>query len=250
MANNSLQYLVRRPDKSEHGPYDREELVRLFTEGEFDYQCEVRNRLVSQWKAPEQIAPLKEVARAQREQAQEQKDERAVSKLKKRMTAAKSKPASDMQRVHDRNVFTFTPAPILLRILAGLTDLLLVALWALAVFFLAVQAVRTGMMATAAFYAGFAVFLVGALMLVAWPLGFLAQTFGQHFWGIMVVRMKGQPAFLMRAFIFTLCAGLFGWVTPLVGYILPTRRGIPDMLSRTRVVRIRVISSDTWTVAR
>lgn len=250
LTNSSLQYFVRRPDKSEHGPYERDKLVQLFSAGDFDYRCEVRNALVKQWKAPEEVAPLKPIVRAQREAAQVKQEEKTFSRLKKRISAAKPQQPDAMQRLHDRNVFTFTPAPVRLRVLAGISDLLLVLLWASGVSFLAVQAVRTGMQANTAFYGGFAVFLIGAEMLLAWPLGFCAQTLGQRFWGIMVVRMKGQPAFLMRAFLFSLFACLFGWLTPLVAFVVPTRRALPDILSRTRVVRIRVVSSDSWTVAR
>lgn len=251
MTNSSLQYIVRRPDKTEHGPYDREKLVQLFSDGEFDYRCEIRNALVKEWKTPEEMAPLKPIARAQREADQVKHEERAVSKLKKRISASKPQLPDAMQQLHQRNVFTFTPAPIRLRMLAGITDLLLLALWAAGVAFLAVQTARGGIASdNAAFYGGFGVFLFGAELLLAWPLGFQAQTLGQRFWGIMVVRMKGQAIFLMRAFLFSLSACLFGWATPFVAFVLPTRRAVPDILTRTRVVRIRVVGADSWTVAR
>lgn len=251
MTNSSLQYFVRRPDKSEHGPFDREKLVQLFSTGEFDYRCKVRNSLIKEWKEPDEVAPLKPIVRAQRENDQAKQDERAVSKLKKRVSAAKPQQPDAMERLHQRNVFTFTPAPIRLRMLAGITDFLLVALWAGCVTFLAVQAARAGTVSpNAAFYVGFGAFLAGAELLLAWPLGFHAQTFGQRFWGLMVVRMRGQQAFLMRAFLFSVIACLLGWTTPIVAFVLPTRRALPDIITRTRVVRIRVVGSDSWTVAR
>lgn len=251
LDQKTLQYFVRTPEGEEHGPYDREALTQLFAEETFGYDCQVRNSLMKRWRDAEHVAFLKPIVAPLRKRDEEAREQQAVNKLKKRMSASKPSQSTPVEQLHSQNVFSFTPAPAGLRLMAGLLDILLVMLVALVIYTLMAAAIAYGGVgATAAFYTGVALFAVTVELMLAWSLGFHAQTPGQQFWGIMLVRMRGQPVFLFRAFCFVVIALPLGILTPLLTYILPARRAVPDIITRTRIVRIRVVGSDCWTVPR
>ena len=241
---------MKTPDGEEFGPYNRLQLVELFEREKFTYHCRVRNPLVNRWNDAEEIKPLKKIVQAQRERDEAAERERAVNKLKAQLGAKREDGTERLRNAQIGSVFSFTPAPIHLRVLAGMTDLLVALVWGGLVAGLGAGAIQVGFQPMPVLYFGFFLFVAGVEVIRAWSLGFGAQTFGQWFWGVMIVGMKGQPVLLFRAFVFGLSSALLGLLTPLVAYLLPSRRALPDMIARVRVVRIRVEGRDTRTVPR
>lgn len=78
------------------------------------------------------------------------------------------------------------------------------------------------------------------LIYYVFTMGFMAQTLGQRFWGIMIIRDDGEPVFLARTFLFTILYYIFFWSTIIFTFVIPSKRAIHDMLSGIRVVRIAV----------
>ncbi len=246
MPGRQRQFLLKTPDGQEHGPVDQETLERWAQSGRITSDCMVRNTLVPRWSSASDVpflAPI--IAAREAEQAATEKPGLA-EKLKQRVTES---------AVVDKRVpglagdgrFEFTPASIPLRIGAGLLDLLVILGYLLVVYAAMGIGVKAGMLTMGqAFEAGVPLGYGGSLLYLAWSVGFHAQTLGQRFWGLMVVQKEGEQVFLGRAFFFALGALLFGWLTPFVAYVAPSRRGIGELISGTRVIRTRVIAGNSW----
>jgi uncharacterized RDD family membrane protein YckC len=69
-------------------------------------------------------------------------------------------------------------------------------------------------------------------------IGLTAQTAGQWFCGLVVIRTHGDPVLLGRAFVFTLSYLLFSWSTLVLTFCLPSKRALQDFVSGVRVVKI------------
>ncbi|NOY79403.1 MAG: RDD family protein [Kiritimatiellaeota bacterium] len=233
------QFILRTADGAEHGPVDQRTLETWAKSGRITRECEVRNALIHRWSPATDVAFLKPIIEAR--EAAEDTGPSKLDIIKQKLTKS---GVADMrlpglaagQRV------MFTPGTVPLRILAGLIDLAIVLAYGAVIYGLAGAVVRSELFSPAeAFEIGFGVFYAGVLLFFAWTIGFHAQTPGQRFWGLMVVRKEGEQVFLGRAFVLALGTCLLGWTSPFVVFVLPPRRGIAELISGTRVVRTRVM---------
>ncbi len=233
------QFILRTPDGAEHGPVDQRTLEAWAESGRITRECEVRNALIQRWSQAIDINFLKPII-----EAREATEDTGPSKLDILKQKLSKSGVADMrlpglaagQRV------MFTPGTVSLRIMAGLMDLAIILACGAVIYGLAGAAVRSELFSPAeAFQVGIGLFYAGVLLFLAWTIGFQAQTPGQRFWGLMVVRKEGEQVFLGRAFVLALGTCLLGWTTPVVVFVLPSRRGIAEMISGTRVVRTRVM---------
>ena len=237
MANEKRLYMVRMPDGTEVGPVDQPTLERWVESARLTEECQVRNTLVPRWNDATKITFLKK------------KLEERVAALdtgptvgdKFRDTVTKSGILNPkLPNLSAVGTFVFTPASVSLRMLAGTIDLVVVLVYAGCVHALMAGVVHV-LGPALAFYAGLGLFYLGAVMYVAWTVGFHAQTLGQRFWGLMVVRREGEQVFLGRAFVFAVGVVLLGWSSPFIAFVMPSKRALPDALSGTRVVRTKVV---------
>lgn len=237
MANEKRLYMLRMPDATEIGPVDQATLERWVESGRLTEECQVRNTLIPRWNDATKVSFLQK-------------------KLKERVAALETGPTladkfrdtvtktgilnSKLPNLSAAGTFAFSPASGVLRVCAGVFDLVIVLVYAGCV-----QACVAGAVSVLgpglAFYLGFALSYMGAVMYVAWTVGFHAQTLGQRFWGLMVVRKEGEQVFLGRAFVFAVGAVLLGWTSPCIAFVIPSKRAFPDALSGTRVVRTKVV---------
>jgi len=239
MPGRERMFIIKMPDGTEKGPFDQRTVVKMAEAGEVTYECEIRNSLIPRWNPTLGMPFLKEICEAQKEEA-ERKDG-ALDKIKGRVTAQKEKVRTFTASL-GQDTFRFTPASISLRIWAGLLDLGIALALALVLFFSCAGLIAAGLPATVMFYLGVALFYSTFLVYMATTLGLRAQTLGQQFWGIMIVRKTGGPVYLGRAFVFAVTSVFLGFLTPIFVYVFPSKRALPDMLSDSRVVRIRVVS--------
>lgn len=244
MAERELQYYVQRPDGTEEGPFGRRDVVARFEDETFSYHCQVRNSLVKRWNEPDSFTFLTEIVAQYRERDKDSFESRPVEKLKRRI-AAKKPDIQPKGSVQQRSTFSFSSAPASLRIMAGLMDGGILLGLGLVVLVMTKAIVDSGLVdRSIGLHLAIVMLYAAALIYIAWTIGFRAQTFGQQFWGIMVVGMKGQPVYLAKAFVFAFGSVVFGLLTPVLCYVFPSRRAIPERISRTRVVRIRVLAND------
>jgi len=233
MAEIGRKYLIRDFDGNERGPYTQKQLLSMAANGELMRGWKLRSEIVANWRKIEDVdflhdkIPLSEV-----EQNQAVK-ERYRREIEGEWTEANA------------TVFAFTPASLTLRVFAGITDALLLGIYAL-LLFVGMVAIHkaTGLDVTAAFYLGFTLFCLSTIMYLTWSIAYYAQSLGQWYWGILVVRKdQGKPVFMGRAFVYVLGEIILGWTAFFWIYALPSKRGLHDVISRTRVVRIRNITA-------
>lgn len=237
MANEKRLYMVRMPDATEVGPADQPTLERWVESGRLTEECQVRNTLVPRWNDAATISFLKK--KLEERVAAMDTGPTAADRFRDRVTKTGILNAK-LPNLSAAGTFVFTPASVMLRISAGVFDLVIVLVYAGCVQACLAGAV-TVLGTSLAFYLGLALSYMGAVMYVAWSVGFHAQTLGQRFWGLMVVRREGEQVFLGRAFAFAVGAVLLGWTSPFVAFIIPSKRALPDALSGTRVVRTKVV---------
>jgi uncharacterized RDD family membrane protein YckC len=240
MPNNSRKYLVKMADGQTSEPCSQDDLMSLAEAGELLPDSQVRSDLVPLWGPASGLIFLKPIFKEQALQAESNQGN--VEKMRRRLTR-KANVLKSYTHSLLQSTFHFSPAPASLRLLAGFSDLMLILLYALIIAGGATGAVQMDCDATMAFQVGSAILYLGILLYFTLTLGFKAQTCGQWFWGLMIVRADGDPVYLGRAFIAALGTMLFGLLTPITAFVLPAKRALPELISGTRLVRIKVTSS-------
>ncbi len=88
------------------------------------------------------------------------------------------------------------------------------------------------------FHKLFAFFVFVVLLYFGFSLGFLGQTLGMWFWGLVIVKADGEAVFPLRAFAFSLLLFPLGFLTPFMAYVLPDKRSLHDMLAGVKMIGI------------
>jgi len=88
------------------------------------------------------------------------------------------------------------------------------------------------------FYNYFAIFAAGVLLYYGIALGLFAQTYGMHYWGIIIVKGYNDEAFPARTFAFTIAMFAIGIITPIIVLLNPQHRSIHGYLTGTRLIRV------------
>jgi len=234
------KYILRTVDGDEHGPVDQETLVRWAEGGRITPYCEVRSTLLARWEKARSVSFLRDVIAAQQVTEEDDKPASFLGRVKTRakLRATQAKRASG---VHTVRVSDYELAPIPLRLASSLTDLAVVAGFAIVVFLVMSFLYDRGFSATLLFYLWLVIVYVGTLMYFAWSVSFHTRTFGNKCWGLLVVSDQGPEVLLGRAYALAVSSLLFGLLTPFTMYILPSGRALQDVVSGTHVVKTRVV---------
>jgi uncharacterized RDD family membrane protein YckC len=240
MAAGGMQYLIRTIEGNEYGPVEQETLMQWTTTGRVTPNCQIRNTLMKKWVPATEIAFLKDIFE---EMVGEKDKGSALDKLSELKGGAENFGKAGLQSLTQAGKFKFTGARLTLRLGAWAFDILIVGLISIFLLSLAEQMTSggddIGYRNSIYTLVSVTIFLIYLMYLTVF-MAFNAQTVGQWFWGIMVVRTEGGPVLMFRAFCFTLLHMLFWWSTFIFVFALPTRRGIQDKLSGVRVVKINV----------
>ena len=234
------QFILRHPDGTEQGPLDVDQLRHLAESGLLPAGCQVRSALVRQWRKPEEYSFLKELMQPM----SPEKTDGASPKAGAGAGEKAENGGAVLPQHAQRRRFTFTTASASLRLLAGLTDgLVLFGMWSILrvlwwVFVGELAGPFASPLGTALFIA---IWYAASILWLTYTLAVFAQTAGQWFWGLMLVGVNGEQVMFDRAFLFVLLASWCGLVTPFLVFLLPSRRGLADLVSSTRVVRTRVV---------
>lgn len=231
MAESAMKFLLRTPDGKEYGPTDEDTLTRWAQAGRVTTECQVRNSLMKTWHKPSEFEFLVPYII----------DETDIKNKK-------SGEDDDALRVPHSltkaGTFKCIPANPALRFIALFVDLLVLGAIGSGVYMLAYvnhQSGYTYILDESLTYSVSTFFMIIVFMLYyTIGLGLKAQTVGQWFAGIMIIRNGGKPVLAGRAFIWTVFYLLMGWSTPIFWAILPGRRALQDLFSGTRVVKITV----------
>ena len=232
-----MRYLIRTPEDKEYGPVDQDTLIQWAQSGRIPPQSQIRNTLMSNWSAAKDAGFLKDVM-----PTEVAKDPKGVKSKWATLVKEDQKLPSTAgtKALHASGRFLYTPANSGLRFGAWLFDMAIVGTVMFLVFLGgAAAAEHTGDADQAFLVATVSMVFVGLIYYV-FSMGFMAQTLGQRFWGIMIIRTEGEPVFLARTFLFTIFHYMFFWSTIFFTFVMPSKRAIQDTLSGIRVVRIAV----------
>ncbi len=232
MTPRAKTYIFSHQDGTESEPLPQEQLQDLARQGTLRRDTPLRSSLVRNWRPAEEFPFLADCFA----------EIETVANAAAADDVPKVGPMSGRRshRLGDRD-FAFTSGSVGLRVSAGLTDLLIAAVLG-AILLPVVSVARLAGCSPSWVYAAFlAAWYALVLLYLAAGIGFFAQTAGQWFWGLMVVRTDGRPVLLDRAFLLALATVWLGCLMPFFVVALPSGRSLCDLLCDTRVVRNRII---------
>ncbi|MDP7741156.1 MAG: RDD family protein [Lentisphaeria bacterium] len=232
-----MKYLIRTPEEKEYGPVDQDTLVQWAQSGRIPPRSQIRNTLMSTWTDAKEAGFLKDIMPAEEVKDPTTGKSKWAALVKEDQ---KAPAATKAKALHTSGRFLYTPANTGMRFGAWLFDTVIVGTVLLLIFLGgAAAAERTGD-ANQAFLVTTAAMVFVGLIYYVFTMGFMAQTLGQRFWGIMIIRADGEPVFLARTFLFTIFHCIFFWSTAFFTFVMPSKRALHDTLSGIRVVRIAV----------
>jgi len=240
MATSERRYILRSVDGEEFGPIDQDCLMRWAENGRVTAYCEVRSTLLPRWDKAKDISFLRDIIAQQRVPEKEHAPS-VVSKVVSRMglKATKQEARSGLTR---GKVQDYELAAIPQRLASGISDLVVVFVYALCVYFLLAFLIMNGLDADVGFYIGFIVFYIGLVMYFAWTVCFRTQTIGHRVWGLLLLS-DDEDVSLGRGFLFSLGIIFFWFLTPFAMYVVPSGRALQDLISGTYVVKTRVVAT-------
>jgi uncharacterized RDD family membrane protein YckC len=237
-----MKYVIRTPDGKEYGPVDQQVLAQWVESGRVTADCEVRNLMMKTWSGPDKFPFLEEVLRRR---GAKPAPAAAAATVAEEEEAEVREPREAVYSLMQTGAFKFVPASPLQRLVAWAMDLLLLG-GVGAVMFLAIHGYLSVLPAAGAVEAKPLLFMRGTvlwvLLVVAYYVvgfGLKAQTVGQWFWGIMVIRTAGEPVLAFRAMFYFLLHVLL-LPTTVLCVVLPGRRGLQEFIAGVRVVKITV----------
>ena len=233
MASGGMKYVVKASDGNEYGPVDQDTLEQWAQTGRITTKSQIRNALLQKWNSADKTPFLKDII------AKQAQDDKKGGGSKTSLSELISPKSEDLSQ---SGSFKFTPAATGIRAAAWLVDTAIVLGIGFGLLIATSSFIQDGMEKSTAFILFTLVFLACTLMYYTISLGFMAQSLGQMFWGLMVVRTEGEPVLMGRAFVFSVCYLLFFWSSLLFVFCLPSKRAIQDLLSGIRVVKTTVSS--------
>ena len=235
---STMEYFIRTADGLEYGPADEATLVQWAKDGRVTSSCEIRNTLMGKWHVAKDVPFLEGIAR----EIEVKTDGQMGDKVAKFLNPTEDMQEAKQNASHSLNqpgVFKFTPGTAGLRAMAGLFDGIIVAIIAVVMF-----TVCNKFLAPTDQHLAYLVFSAStmalSLLYFGVSMGFYAQTIGQYFWGLMVLRKGGGPVLLGRAMLFAICMIPLGITTPILAFCTRSGRAIQDLLSGVVVCRTRL----------
>lgn len=240
MSVTERKYLVKTVDGEELGPADQDQLKKWVETGRISPLCQVRCTLLNRWEKARDIVFLKDLFDA-RQPPKKDLPVGPVGRIFQRMTlrAARVEMRSGLQR---NKQVEYEAASVMLRLLAGVSDLLIMLFLAIVIYLVMAGLYVGGTVdSTSAFYLGLVIFYPCFLLYYAGTISSRGQTPGHKLWGLMVVHKTGDELFLFRCYWFTVFMLIFGVTTPFIMFLLPSGRALQDVLTGVRVVRTKII---------
>jgi len=213
-----MKYYIQKKNGDEMGPIDEDILINMAKKNDISASTPVRNTLVTAFKPAKKISCLKPIFK-----------EKTEYELIKKKGLAK--------QLHRSEGGICSP-PLNYRIGAFFLDSIMCILIIIASYNLFKIFGQPNLGEKQAMSLFLASIPATILSYYSFCLGIKAQTFGFWFFGIMVIKNHGEPAFFGRCFFL----GLFFIITmPLVPiFIFIFNKGLHEALSGTRIVNVRM----------
>lgn len=226
MKSRDNTFIIKDAEGNPSDPISRDKLIQLSSEGKITAKTQVRSTLLKNWTDAGKLDFLKPALQSS-------------SQTKKNLFGKKKREQDNSTNVFMHGEKRYTPATPIERIESAVIDcalLLLYCLTAIKASTFLPEAVRP--------YCTIGLVFTGILLYYTLFTGLKAQTPGQTFWGVMVVKTDAGPVYLGRAFLLSFFGIFLGILSPLLCRILPGNRGVHEILSGCRVVRTRVLYSE------
>ena len=228
-----MQYIIRTPEGAEYGPADEATLIKWAGAGRIKADFEIRNEVMRKWHTAAETPFLKNVLRDRELEEKTTMGKKFGSFVNPTAELGSGQASNSLT---NSGVFKWTNANAGRRLASFLFDAFVVAaiFWGLT-FSLDLFPFKQAYLCYT---------LAGILISLAYfslALGFMAQTLGQLFWGVMVIRKDGEPVLLGRAYLFTVLSWLTLPLTPILTYSTRSHRGLAERMTGVVVCRTRVM---------
>ncbi len=227
-----MKYIIRGSDGTEYGPVDQDVILKWVEDGRVTEETEIRNTLMKTWTQANKLPFVKELL--------QQRAQTAAAEVADTDDDGPREAVDSLNQAGRRKFLAGGPIQ---RSMAWLFDLILTVGVGIGVYYAIAMSWdqlpdpnEISVLATVGI-----VFYIMLYYIIG--LGFKAQTFGQWFWGIMIVRPDGRPVYPGRAFIYTLLYFVLFPTTPIFWVIGPKHRSLQELLSGTRIIKITLRSS-------
>ncbi len=236
MPEGTKLYYVKYPDGTQEGPMDEDNLIILAKKGKITLDCQIRSTLIPVWNKAIELPAIKPLLQQAAIQRLEQQNDTLWNKIRARITLRASGEIAGTGLVK-ASVKNNPNAELLLRVAAGVTDMLILGVWALALFFAFAWLFAHGHVSPErVWYYGFMIFFVSTVIYFVEGMSRFTQTPGQRCWGVFLVRLSGETHWEGRAFFYTILMLIFGIFTPLFYTVAGT--SLQELVTRTRMARI------------
>ena len=241
MANDNKNYIYKDDAGTEHGPYDEATFQSLGTNGTILPHYQVRSTLIPVWEKASDSRVLKKILAG----VLQQQAEAHVAGDKWIQLRARISRRGDYDPMAEqlaREGIVYDKASFLFRFLAGLFDLLAIALISVGLLLLCWLIMKAGILSSAGALRAYAFLTaLAAGLYYAILTNRSGQTFGQHFWGLVVTTgREHQPVYMCRALLFALLLALCNVFSPIFWLCTGCRGTLQELLTNTRVSRITV----------
>ena len=231
-----MKFMVRSPDGKEYGPVDQDTLIQWAQDGRITEAFQIRNALMKKANPANKVPFLRDIMT--RQKALRDRNRPFSTRISSLVDPEFENAYKQSRSLGQGSAVKYSAGSSGLRFIAWLIDASILAGIG-ALFFGAISFLGQNFGIKREL---FTVFTLGTLscilMYYTISIGMTAQTAGQWAAGLMVIRKKGGPVLMGRAFVFSFWYILFFWSTLLFSYCLPSKRAIQDKLSGVVVVKI------------
>ncbi len=235
-----MKYMILGDDNKEYGPVDSEALKKWVEGGRVLAHTPVRNSMIKKWNKAEDFDFLHQslalqVERLEEEKSFKEKSLEALASIFRKKTSTRGYSDGSAYR----NRYQPDHPGIPLRILSFSFDSAVFLVLFILFFLLSAAMVQGGHDSNSVFMLIFPLFISSVLVYYGLALGLYAQTFGMWFWGLMIVKAdNGGEVFLGRAYFYAVTMFLLGLSSPVVVFLSPVKRSVPELLSGTAIIKI------------
>jgi uncharacterized RDD family membrane protein YckC len=233
-----MKYIVRTKDGKEHGPLSKDVILQWVHNGKVTPDTEIRNSLMKSWTTAGQMPSIQEYVKKRRTQTGMDPNLFLSDEPEEEEVEGPREAVFSLNQVSAKQ---FLPAGFIQRPLAWLMDSILTV--GVVLVLLVTLGYMDARLPEGMFDQLSAFVIVGGafwfFIYFAVCFGLRAQTFGQWFWGIMINKEDGGPVFAGRGFAYLVLQMVLFPTSPIFYFIMPKRRTLPELLTGTRIIRIK-----------
>ncbi|MCQ2397467.1 MAG: RDD family protein [Lentisphaeria bacterium] len=233
-------YIVSLENGEQLGPLDEEALRRLAEAGTITENAQIRSTMLAIWSKAKDTDCLKKIFREQMLQRAEQFANDPKAQLKARLEMRGD--FDPLANALSQEGVTYHDCSFFVRLLAGLTDLLILLVVALGILFFCWLASHSLGPTKALTLFCVVTWFVAALYYMYFLAKF-GQTLGQRFWGLVVITPDRGCVYPIKGFLFFIFTFFFGLISPLTWLIFGCRSTLQEWIPKVLVKHISVARS-------